>query len=62
MRCVGLRKLDSRLGKVTSFRERLKVDISADFFNIFNHVNFADPCLGLPARNVWRGQLGVAFR
>jgi len=29
------------LGKTTSF-QRFKVEISADFFNIFNHVNFFD--------------------
>lgn len=43
VRGLGLWNLDSRLGKVTSFHERYKVEISADFFNIFNHVNFFDP-------------------
>ena len=47
MRGLGLWNLDSRLGKVTSFHERFKVEISADFFNVFNHVNFADPSLSL---------------
>ena len=31
------------LGKSTSLTERVKVDFSADFFNLFNHVNFLDP-------------------
>lgn len=47
VRGLGLWNLDSRLGKVTSFHERFKVEISADFFNIFNHVNFFDPSFSL---------------
>jgi hypothetical protein len=34
---------DMSLGKITSITERVKVTFSADFFNIFNHVNFLDP-------------------
>jgi hypothetical protein len=34
---------DMSLGKSTAITERLKVDFSADFFNLFNHVNFLDP-------------------
>jgi hypothetical protein len=34
---------DMSLGKSTSITERVKVVFSADFFNIFNHVNFLDP-------------------
>jgi hypothetical protein len=47
VRGLGLWNLDSRLGKVTSFHERFKVEFSADFFNIFNHVNFFDPSLNI---------------
>ena len=47
LRGLGQWNLDSRLGKVTSFHERLKVEISADFFNIFNHPNFFDPSFNL---------------
>jgi hypothetical protein len=47
VRGLGLWNLDSRLGKTTSLRERFKVEISADFFNIFNHVNFFDPSLNI---------------
>ena len=36
---------DMSLGKVTNITERVKVTFSADFFNIFNHVNFLDPSL-----------------
>jgi len=47
LRGLGLWNLDSRLGKTTSFHERFKVEISADFFNIFNHVNFFDPATNI---------------
>jgi carboxypeptidase family protein len=47
LRGLGLWNLDTRLGKTTSFHERYKVEISADFFNIFNHVNFFQPTLNL---------------
>ena len=47
VRGLGAWNLDSRLGKVTSFHERFKVDVSADFFNLFNHVNFFDPSLNI---------------
>jgi hypothetical protein len=43
IRGLGLWNLDSRLGKETSFHERFKIEVSADFFNIFNHPNFFDP-------------------
>jgi hypothetical protein len=47
LRGLGLWNLDSRLGKTTSFHERFKVEVSADFFNIFNHVNFFDPATNI---------------
>jgi hypothetical protein len=47
LRGLGLWNLDSRLGKTTSFHERFKIEFSADFFNIFNHVNFFQPGLNL---------------
>lgn len=51
LRGLGLWNLDSRLGKVLSLHERYKIEVSADFFNLFNHVNFFDPSLNvnLPA-------------
>src|SRR5947207_9095644 len=39
--------LDSSLGKKTALTERVSFRITADFFNIFNHVNFVDPTLSL---------------
>jgi len=47
LRAPGYWNLDARLGKVTTIRERFKLEISADFFNIFNHVNFFPPALNL---------------
>ena len=36
---------DMRVGKTTTIKEKLKLGYSADFFNIFNHENFANPTL-----------------
>jgi len=47
LRGLGFWNFDSRLGKSTSFHERYKVEFSADFFNLFNHVNFFQPSLNL---------------
>jgi hypothetical protein len=35
--------LDMRIGKSTKVFEKYRVEFSADFFNIFNHQNFANP-------------------
>ncbi len=43
LRGLGFWNLDMRLGKSTAITERVKVEFSADFFNIFNHPNFLDP-------------------
>jgi hypothetical protein len=40
---LGFWNFDMSLGKSTAITERLKVEFSADFFNLFNHVNFLDP-------------------
>jgi len=40
---LGFWNFDMRLGKTTSVKEKYKVGFSADFFNIFNHENFANP-------------------
>ena len=37
--------LDMRAGKSTNFGERIKAGLSADFFNVFNHANYANPTL-----------------
>ena len=40
---LGFWNVDMSLGKATKITEKLKVQFSADFFNIFNHPNFLDP-------------------
>lgn len=42
---LGFWNFDMSLGKTTSITERVKFEFSADFFNLFNHVNFLDPSL-----------------
>jgi len=42
---LPLWNFDMSLGKTTTITERVKVTFSADFFNLFNHVNFLDPSL-----------------
>jgi len=41
--------VDFRLAKETRITERVGFEISADFFNVFNHVNLATPSLSLNA-------------
>jgi hypothetical protein len=45
LRGLGYWNLDAELGKTTTIHENLRFDFSAQFLNIFNHVNFADPTL-----------------
>jgi hypothetical protein len=45
LRGFWFKNLDMRIGKVTSFHERFKVEYSFDFFNAFNHPTFLDPVL-----------------
>jgi len=42
-RGYGIRNLDLRLGKETKFHEKYGFEISADFFNAFNHPIFLNP-------------------
>jgi hypothetical protein len=42
--------LDMSLGKKTAITEKVSMSFSADFFNIFNHVNFVDPTLDISQR------------
>jgi hypothetical protein len=39
----GLVNLDAGLVKIIPVRERLQMQVRAEFFNIFNHPNFANP-------------------
>jgi hypothetical protein len=43
-------QLDLSLGKTTKITEQIEFTFTADFFNIFNHVNFVDPTLNLGQR------------
>jgi len=50
------RNFDFSLSKETKLTERVGVKLAADFFNIFNHPNFANPLL--PSFNVtWDGAI-----
>jgi carboxypeptidase family protein len=43
----GFWNLDFRVGKQTRITERVRFEFSADFFNVFNHVNLTAPSLSL---------------
>jgi hypothetical protein len=47
LRGLGMWNFDMALGKSTTIHENIRFDFSAQFLNIFNHVNFQTP--GLPA-------------
>lgn len=42
---LGMWNFDMALGKTTAIREKVTVDFSAQFLNLFNNVNFATPGL-----------------
>ena len=43
----GFWNLDLRIGKDTQIAKRVRWELSVDFFNVFNHVNFDSPSLTL---------------
>jgi len=45
LRGFGAWNQDLRIGKETSVAERIKIEFSADLFNVFNHVVFNNPSL-----------------
>jgi hypothetical protein len=47
LRGLPFKNIDMRFGKRTTIHERFSTEFSADFFNIFNHPNFANPALSL---------------
>jgi hypothetical protein len=47
MRGLPFWNFDMRFGKTTNITEKFKLGFSADFFNIFNHQNFANPSLSI---------------
>jgi hypothetical protein len=46
LRGFGSWNQDLSIGKTTTITERLRLEFSADFFNVFNNVTFADPGVG----------------
>jgi hypothetical protein len=46
---LGFWNMDMRVGKVTPIGEGLKIEFTADAFNLFNNVNFATPTLNSAA-------------
>jgi outer membrane receptor protein involved in Fe transport len=54
----GYRNFDFSLNKETRLTERLNMQFRADFFNILNHPNFANPLL--PSFNVLWNNNGIA--
>jgi len=52
------RNFDLSLSKETKLGERVSMKLSADFFNIFNHPNFANPLL--PSFNVLWNNNGIS--
>lgn len=47
LRGLGLWNVDLSVAKKTALTERTRVTFSAEFFNVFNHVNFLDPSVSL---------------
>jgi hypothetical protein len=47
MRGIGFWNVDSSLGKKVPVTDRLGLDFSFDFYNLFNNVNFSTPALAL---------------
>ena len=57
LRGPGLSQLDMTLSKQFSIRERVKTELRGEFYNIFNHPNWAAPSANLGTG----GQPGAAF-
>jgi hypothetical protein len=50
----GRTNLDMTFSKSTAITERVKLDIRADFFNVFNHAEFANPSTNISSSNFGR--------
>jgi hypothetical protein len=50
----GRTNVDMAFSKSTAITERVKLDIRADFFNLFNHAEFANPSTNITSRNFGR--------
>lgn len=68
MRGPGYINFDMAFSKTTAITERMKLELRAEFFNIFNHVNFTNPGIinngdgtftsGAPGTNINSGRFG----
>jgi hypothetical protein len=54
LRGPGRTNIDMTLAKVTSITERLKLEIRADAFNLFNHAEFANPSTNITSSKFGR--------
>jgi outer membrane receptor protein involved in Fe transport len=54
----GYINFDMTFSKTTAITERVKLEIRADFFNIFNHANFDNPGISGGGNNPNSGQFG----
>jgi hypothetical protein len=43
LRSPGVSNIDLALSKTTPIRENLRMELRADFFNLLNHAEFANP-------------------
>ncbi len=50
----GRTNLDMTFSKSTAITERLKLELRADFFNVFNHAEFANPSTSIASSNFGR--------
>jgi hypothetical protein len=54
LRGPGRTNVDMTVAKVTGITERLKLEIRADAFNLFNHAEFANPSTNITSANFGR--------
>jgi outer membrane receptor protein involved in Fe transport len=54
LRGPGRTNVDMTVAKVTALTERLKLEIRADAFNLFNHAEFANPSTNITSPNFGR--------
>lgn len=57
---LGMWNFDMSLGKSTTILEKVKLDFSAQFLNLFNNVNFATPSLNLGSKETF-GEITNTF-
>jgi hypothetical protein len=54
LRGPGRTNVDMTVAKVTAITERLKLEIRADAFNLFNHAEFGNPSTNITSPNFGR--------